>query len=44
MIETNRLEFGKGDIAIHMGEISDIALIGFRGLIYPAPIVCNCQE
>lgn len=32
------LEFGKGDIGIHMGETSDAALLLFRNLDTPAPI------
>lgn len=38
MIEENRLEFGKGDIGIHMGDTSDIALLVLRNLKKPAPI------
>ena len=38
MIEANRLEFGKGDIGIHMGDTTDIALLVFRNLKKPAPI------
>ena len=38
MIEANRLEFGKGDIGIHMGDTSDAALLLFRNLDTPAPI------
>ena len=32
------LEFGKGDIGIHMGDTSDVALLLFRNLDKPAPI------
>lgn len=32
------LEFGKGDIGIHMGETSDAALLLFRNLDTPVPI------
>lgn len=38
MIEANHLEFGKGDIGIHMGDTSDVALLVFRNLKKPAPI------
>ena len=38
MIDENRLEFGKGDIGIHMGDTSDVALLVFRNLKKPAPI------
>lgn len=38
MIDENRLEFGKGDIGIHMGDTSDIAMLVFRNLKQPAPI------
>lgn len=38
MIEANRLEFGKGDIGIHMGDTSDVALLVFRNLKNSAPI------
>lgn len=38
MIDENRLEFGKGDIGIHMGSTSDVALLVFRNLKKPAPI------
>ena len=34
----NHLEFGKGDIGIHMGDTSDAALLVFRNLKKPAPI------
>ena len=34
----NHLEFGKGDIGIHMGDTSDVALLLFRNLKKPAPI------
>ena len=36
--EGKRLEFGKGDIGIHMGDTSDAALLLFRNLDTPAPI------
>ena len=36
--EGKHLEFGKGDIGIHMGETSDAALLLFRNLDTPAPI------
>lgn len=36
--EGKRLEFGKGDIGIHMGDTSDIALLLFRNLDTPTPI------
>ena len=36
--EGRHLEFGKGDIGIHMGETSDAALLLFRNLDTPAPI------
>ena len=36
--EGKYLEFGKGDIGIHMGETSDVALLLFRNLDTPAPI------
>ena len=36
--EGRRLEFGKGDIGIHMGDTSDAALLLFRNLDTPAPI------
>ena len=36
--EGKHLEFGKGDIGIHMGETSDAALLLFRNLNTPAPI------
>ena len=38
MIEANHLEFGKGDIGIHMSDTSDVALLVFRNLKKPAPI------
>ena len=38
MIEANRLEFGKGDIGIHMGDTTGAALLVFRNLKKPAPI------
>lgn len=40
MIRNNgkHLEFGKGDIGIHMGDTSDVALLLFRNLDKPAPI------
>ena len=38
MIDANHLEFGKGDIGIHMGDTSDVALLLFRNLDKPAPI------
>lgn len=38
MIEANRLEFGTGDIGIHMGDTTDVALLVFRNLKKPAPI------
>ena len=38
MIEANRLEFGKGDIGIHMGDTTGTALLVFRNLKKPAPI------
>ncbi len=38
MIEVNRLEFGKGDIGIHMGDTTGAALLVFRNLKTPAPI------
>ena len=36
--EGRHLEFGKGDLGIHMGDTSDIALLLFRNLDTPAPI------
>jgi len=36
--EGKRLEFGKGDIGIHMGDTSDAALLLFRNLDTPAPV------
>ena len=36
--EGKHLEFGKGDIGIHMGETSDAALLLFRNLDTPAPV------
>lgn len=36
--EGRHLEFGKGDIGIHMGDTSDVALLLFRNLDTPAPI------
>lgn len=36
--EGRNLEFGKGDIGIHMGDTSDVALLLFRNLDTPAPI------
>ena len=36
--EGKHLEFGKGDIGIHMGDTSDVALLLFRNLDTPAPI------
>ena len=36
--EGRHLEFGKGDIGIHMGDTSDAALLLFRNLDTPAPI------
>ena len=36
--EGKHLEFGKGDIGIHMGDTSDSALLLFRNLDTPAPI------
>ena len=36
--EGKHLEFGKGDIGIHMGDTSDAALLLFRNLDTPAPI------
>lgn len=40
MIRNNgkHLEFGKGDIGIHMGDTSDVALLLFRNLDKSAPI------
>ena len=40
MIRNNgkHLEFGKGDIGIHMGDTSDVALLLFRNLKKPASI------
>jgi len=38
LIDANHLEFGKGDIGIHMGDTSDVALLIFRNLKKPAPI------
>ena len=38
MIEANHLEFGKGDIGIHMGDTTGVALLVFRNLKKPAPI------
>ena len=32
------MEFGKGDIGIHMGDTSDVALLLFRNLNKPARI------
>lgn len=36
--EGKHLEFGKGDIGIHMGDTSDVALLLFRNLETLAPI------
>lgn len=36
--EGRHLEFGKGDIGIHMGDTSDVALLLFRNLNKPARI------
>ena len=36
--EGRHLEFGKGDIGIHMGDTSDAALLLLRNLDTPAPI------
>ena len=36
--EGRHLEFGKGDIGIHLGDTSDVALLLFRNLDTPAPI------
>ena len=36
--EGRHLEFGKGDIGIHMGDTSDVALLVFRNLNKPARI------
>ena len=36
--EGRYLEFGKGDIGIHMGDTSDAALLLFRNLDTPAPV------
>lgn len=36
--EGKHLEFGKGDIGIHMGDTSDVALLVFRNLNKPARI------
>lgn len=38
MIDANHLEFGKGDIGIHMSDTSDVALLVFRNLKKPALI------
>ena len=40
MIKSNgrHIEFGTGDIGIHMGDTSDVALLVFRNLKYPLPI------
>ena len=38
MINVNHLEFGNGDIGIHMGDTSDVALLVFRNLNKPALI------
>ena len=40
MIRNNgkHLEFGQGDIGIHMGDTSDVALLLFRNLDKPAQI------
>ena len=38
MIDANHLEFGNGDIGIHMGDTSNVALLVFRNLRKPAPI------
>lgn len=38
MIDANHLEFGKGDIGIHMGDTTGVALLVFRNLKKPAPI------
>lgn len=38
MIEANHLEFGKGDIGIHMSDTSDVALLVFRNLKRSEPI------
>ena len=32
------LEFGKGDIGIHMGDTSNVALLVFRNLEHPLPV------
>ena len=37
-IKGNHLVFGKGDVGIHMGDTSDVALLLFRNLKKPAPI------
>ena len=36
--EGRHLEFGKGDIGIHMGDTSDVVLLLFRNLNKPARI------
>ena len=38
MIDANHLEFENGDIGIHIGDASDVALLIFRNLKKPAPI------
>lgn len=38
MIDANHLEFGNGDIGIHMGVTSDVTLLIFRNLKKPALI------
>ena len=38
MIDANHLEFGKGDIGIHMGDTPDSALLIFRNLKKAVPI------
>ena len=38
MIDANHLEFENGDIGIHIGDASDVALLVFRNLKKPAPI------
>lgn len=37
-ISINHIEFGKGDIGIHMGDTSDVAFLLFRNLKKPASI------
>jgi hypothetical protein len=38
LIDANHLEFGNGDIGIHMSDTSDVALLVLRNLNKPAPV------